>query len=72
MSTIQKPITLVREDFIHALTDLINTSKLPAFIIEPILRDAHSEVQVVAANQLESDRKRYNEAMKSQEVDGDE
>lgn len=67
MAMIQKPITLVREDFIKALTDLINASKLPAFIIEPILRDAHSEVRVAAANQLESDRKRYNTAINSQE-----
>lgn len=64
---IEKPITLVREDFVDALAALINNSKLPAFIIEPVLRDVHNEVHTLAQKQLEADRERYINALESEE-----
>lgn len=54
-----KPITLVREDFIKNLATLINTSSLPMFVVEPILRQYADEVAVLAKQQLELDRQNY-------------
>lgn len=60
----QKPITLVREDFINALVTLINTSPLPMFAVEPILRQYADAVAVSAKQQLELDRQNYLNSQK--------
>lgn len=54
-----KPSTLVREDFINDLATLINTSPLPMFAIEPILRQYADAVAVASKQQLETDRQNY-------------
>lgn len=58
-----KPITIVREEFIEELTNLINNSGLPAFILEPVLRDTYNKVKAVERQQLENDKKRYQEML---------
>ena len=62
-----KPITLVREEFQNDLATLINTSPLPMFAIEPILRQYADEVAVVAKQQLEMDRQNYFLAQSQQQ-----
>lgn len=63
---IQKPITVARAEFIENLTSLINTSGLPSFMIEPILKDFLSDIRLMAQQQLETDRKRYNELLEAE------
>lgn len=58
-----KPLTLVRAEFIENLTNLINDSMLPAFVIETILEDTYLRVKAVAQRQYENDKKRYEESM---------
>ena len=58
---IPKPISLVRADFISALTNLVNNSNLPPFIIEPILKDLYSDIHILSQKQLENDTKYYKE-----------
>lgn len=58
-----KPITIVREEFIEGLTNLINNSGLPAFILEPVLRDTYNKVKAAERQQLENDKKRYQEML---------
>lgn len=65
-ATINKPITLVKEEFSQNLISLINESKLPLFIIEPILKEILSEVQINVKRQLEMDRAEYNKALEEQ------
>lgn len=60
---INKPVTLIRAELISNLTNTINNSSLPAFVIEPILKDLLSEVRAVAQKQLEEDRKNYFAAL---------
>lgn len=62
---IQKPISVARAEFISLLTDLINTSALPPFIIEPILKDMYSDVRMLSQKQLEADTKRYQEQLRT-------
>ena len=43
---IMKPMSVARAEFINSLTDLINNSMLPPFIIEPILKDMYNDIHV--------------------------
>lgn len=62
-----KPMSIARTEFISSLTDLINNSMLPPFIIEPILKDMYNDIHMVAQRQYEADVKRYNEELKKHE-----
>lgn len=63
---LNKPITVVRAEFISNLTNLINESKLPLFIVEPILKDVYLEVKSVAQKQYEHDLLSYNQLKQKQ------
>ena len=65
---IMKPMSVARAEFINSLTDLINNSMLPPFIIEPILKDMYNDIHMVAQRQYEADVKRYNEELKKQTI----
>lgn len=63
-----KPITVIADDFQRDLINLVNQSNLPMFFVESILKDLLQEVHLVAVRQLEKDRELYNnESAKSQE-----
>lgn len=62
-----KPITLVHEDLVADLTNIINNSKLPAFIIEPILKDLYLEIKAMAKRQLAMDKEMYNQSLQAYE-----
>lgn len=80
---VKKPLTVERQDFIRILTDLINGSPLPFFVIESVLKDFISDVKVLGQKQLENDANAYrtkleehmrqtNTQMKDGETDGTE
>lgn len=54
-----KPITLVADDLKKDIVEMINSSKMPMFIVESILKDIMQEVHFLAAKQLEIDRSAY-------------
>lgn len=58
---IMKPMSVARAEFINSLTDLINNSMLPPFVIEPILKDMYNDIHIVAQRQYENDNKKYQE-----------
>lgn len=58
-----KPITVLHEEFKQDLTNLINDSGLPAFIIEPILQSYLNEVRVIMKNQYQIDKTQYEESL---------
>lgn len=60
-------MSILRNDFIKAITDLINNSMLPPFVIEPILKDIYSEICLVTKQQLENDIKYYSEQLNPSE-----
>ena len=73
MENNNKPITLVREDFMSNVAMLINQSGLPLFVIEECLRQLHNGVSELARQQLEQDRQAYAQMMAKQndeEVNG--
>lgn len=47
-----KPIILIREELIDRLKSAINESRLPAFVIAPILADLLNEINMIHQNDL--------------------
>ncbi len=61
-----KPITILRDEFIKNLTELINKSNLPLFVIESILKDTYFDVKPLVQKQLENDLRNYQKSLKSE------
>ena len=64
-----KPITILREEFAQKLVEVCNNSGLPFFIIESLLRDMAAEAHAASQKQYEADLKRYNEETSEEEDD---
>lgn len=62
-----KPVTILRDEFIRNLAELINNSNLPPFVIESIIKDVYFDVKSFAQKQLENDLKNYQESLKKGE-----
>lgn len=62
-----KPITILRDEFMKNLIELINSSNLPPFVIESIIKDVYFDIKVLARKQLENDLKDYQESFKEGE-----
>ena len=63
-----KPITLVRSEFIDKMANLINQSGLPSFIIEPILQNFLNETRIDVQRQIEIDKAQYENELKAYET----
>ena len=62
---INKPITIIKEEVVNDIANVINNSMLPAFVIENILKDMYLEAKAMAQRQYEIDKERYEESLKS-------
>lgn len=67
-SILEKPITVIRQEFIDTLVSHINNSGLPLFVIEPILRDVYLEVKTASQKQYESEKLQYENSLKEEKV----
>ena len=54
-----KPITLVRDEFIKNIVELCNNSGLPFFVVEDVLKSLIQEIHIAAKQQLLEDTKAY-------------
>ena len=61
-----KPITLVRDEFINNIVDLCNDSGLPFFVVEDVLKNLIQEIHMAAKQQLIEDKKAYSDQMNKQ------
>lgn len=60
---INKPIMILREEFMMNMSKLINESGLPLFIVEPIMRDMLMEINVGVKRQYEMEKAQYEQAL---------
>lgn len=60
---IEKPISLLKEDYMRGVVNLTNESRLPLFIVEYVLKDILNEVHAVSTKQLQEDREKYSAAI---------
>lgn len=67
-----KPITLIREEFIENIVNLCNDSGLPFFIVEDVLKGLIQDTHVASQQQLEADKKRYQEQLEKEKKAAEE
>lgn len=60
----EKPTSIVIKETKQKLLQTINESNLPAFILEPILKDYYEQIIKISEQQYENDKKEYDEAQK--------
>lgn len=65
-----KPLSVIYEDFKIELADLINNSGLPAFIIEPVLQSYLTETRAIVKRQYEADKAQYEKSL-NESLSGD-
>ena len=61
---IMKPASVAVIELQNELVKLINESNLPAFAIEPILKDLWVEAKASVQKQYEIDKKLYEDSLK--------
>ena len=66
MENVQKPITVVRQEFIEKIVNDVNTCGLPLWAIEPILEDLLRSVKSESRRQYEMEKAQYEQALASQ------
>lgn len=64
MDNVIIPITVRRSVFMKTLTDIINNSGLPFFVVEDAMKDMLSNVHAMADKQLKQDLEMYEESLK--------
>ena len=67
-----KPFSVVCEDFKKELADLINNSSLPPFVIESILQNYLIEINSIVKKQYQIDKAKYDKFILSRNnIDND-
>lgn len=66
---IEKPITMLIQEFTNTISNDINNCKLPLFVIEPILKDVYLEVKSLLQRQYEAEAVEYENKIKECEKD---
>ena len=61
-----KPVNLILEETKQKLSQTINESGLPAFMIELLLKDIYSQVNFLAQRDLEKSKKDYEASLKAE------
>lgn len=54
-----KPFSILCEEFRQGLTNLINNSCLPPFVIESVLKNYTNEINSLVRNQYQIDKAKY-------------
>ncbi len=63
-----KPITLQVQEFKENIVKLVNDSKLPAFILKPVVLDLVNELVKLEQIQYETDLKEYQNLKEVKDV----
>ncbi len=62
-----KPITLVYEEFKQELANIINNSGLPPMMIEPVLQNYLAETRAMMQSQYQRDKAAYEESLRAKD-----
>ena len=60
----KKPITLQIEEFKKTISESIQSSNLPVFLLDYIFRDFYSEIHLLNQSQSEQDKISYKASLK--------
>ena len=64
---VEKPVMVMRREFINNLASLINQSGLALLIIEPIMRDALNEINTRLNNEEKLEFEAYKNSLEKKE-----
>lgn len=64
---IQKPLSILRQEFIENLVDTINHSGIPLLMVEPIVADVLTQVRKANEDQLRADREMWAAAQETED-----
>lgn len=56
---VKKPLNLAIEDFKTDIGKLVTKAQLPAYILEPIIKELYNECTMLAQQELEKARQEY-------------
>ena len=65
-----KPTNLIMEETKLNIAKIINESKLPAFLLEPLLKDLYNQVNILKQKELDESRKEYENILKKENKEG--
>lgn len=57
-----KPITILHQEFMENIATLINESHLPAFVIRSLLKEVVAQLDVIVEKQYITDKTNYDKA----------
>lgn len=60
---IKKPLNLAIEDFKQDLNELLTKSRLPAYILEPIIKDLYMDCMKIREQEIQKAREEYEAAV---------
>lgn len=63
----EKPLLLIRKDFINKITNIMNDSHLPLIIIEPILSGLLDSIRNTIQIQEKKEEEKWNEYLRQSE-----
>lgn len=61
-----KPANLIVEETKDNIINIINESGLPAFLLEPILKDLHDQTSILKQKELEKSKREWEESLKKE------
>lgn len=65
----EKPVSMRIEEFKNNVVQEINRSKLPAWCLEPVIKDVLTEIHTIGEQQKAQDRAQYEKALEKENDD---
>ena len=65
----EKPMILVREDLTREIAEMINRSKLPLIVVEPVLEKLLTQTRVLIQREYEKEKADYETEKNDGEAD---
>lgn len=64
----QKPMSIVRKEFMDNLSKLVNESGLSPYILEPIVAELLNAIHINMETQYQQESAQYEESLKAESV----
>lgn len=58
---VKKPLVMLQNEFMCNMVQLINSSGLPAFILEPLINNVYNEIKMSAQQEYLNSKQSYDE-----------
>ena len=64
----EKPLNLIIEEGKESIIKAVNSSGLPAYLLEPIIKDIYNEIVVLKNKELEESKRKIKENEEEEKV----